>query len=253
VVSNEAVVHFPSVPEETPTNVVVNLVYPLIALPQQVEATVGQPLSIQLTGREANNSPLTYALVEQPLYGTLSGELPNLTYTPAAHAGGRLDRLVFTVNNGAMTSRPAEVTIQVKPNANDTQPPTILWTSPKSGEDVTTSSTLFFSGTEQLHGPVIQIQFSEMMNPESLLPANLQLLGPNGQPIEITLRYDSSLDQAVLLMMDAPQMNVEYTIVVTTRVTDLAGNPLAQEVRWSFQVAEAQAAAGELFLPAVQR
>jgi hypothetical protein len=54
-------------------------------------------------------------------------------------------------------------------------------------------------------------------------------------------------------MMDTPQLNVEYTAVVTTRITDLVGNPLAQEVRWSFQVTAPQAAAGELFLPAVQR
>lgn len=249
VVSNSAVVHFPSVPEETPTNVFVNTVQPLQALAQQVVAQVGVPLAIRLQGREASDAPLTFALVEGPRYGTLSGTLPNLTYTPAAHAGGRQDRLTFTVSSRGMTSRPADVLITVGPNPNDKQPPTVLWTSPQAGEKAPTTTTILISGTQQVYGPVVQIQFSEVMKTASLVPTHVQVRGPDGTPRGVTLRYDRELDQAVLLFLEPPQANMPYTLVITPGVTDLAGNPLA-EFQATFRM---EGTSGILYLPSIQR
>jgi len=41
--------------------------------------------SITLEGSDADNDALTYEVVTNPTYGTLSGEAPNLTYTPNAN------------------------------------------------------------------------------------------------------------------------------------------------------------------------
>ena len=133
VVVNQAVVHFPSVPEETPTNSVVNIVQPLAAIPQAVETVAGQAVAIRLQGRSASGAHLTYTIVEQPLNGELSGTLPSLTYTPAANFTG-LDHFRFTVSDGITTSRPDEVQILVRPSPNDTTPPRILWTAPENGK-----------------------------------------------------------------------------------------------------------------------
>ena len=112
VVANQAVVYFPSVPEETPTNTWVNLVAPLVATPQTLTTGYMKPLTITLSGRKASGPPLTYAVVEQPHGGTLAGTLPNLTYTPIENFTGA-DSFTFSVRNGASTSRPAQVYITV--------------------------------------------------------------------------------------------------------------------------------------------
>lgn len=54
IVSNQAMVYFPSVPEETPTNAWVNLVTPLVAEPQSLTTAYMTPLAITLSGREVS-------------------------------------------------------------------------------------------------------------------------------------------------------------------------------------------------------
>ncbi len=98
-VANQAVVHFPSVPEETPTNVVINTIQPLVAEAQTLETVGGQPVAIQLSGRDAVGTPLTFAVVEAPAFGTLSGSAPDLVYTPpAGFSGGDRLRLAELVD-----------------------------------------------------------------------------------------------------------------------------------------------------------
>ena len=74
-----------------------------------------------LTGSDPNSPPrsLTYLLYSLPAHGTLSGTLPDLTYTPAAGYTGP-DSFAFQVNNGEFDSLPATVSITVvgAPTAN---------------------------------------------------------------------------------------------------------------------------------------
>ena len=58
--------------------------------------------------------PLTYTITLPPSSGTLSGEAPNLRYTPADGFLG-LDSFLFVANNGVYESIPATVTITVLP------------------------------------------------------------------------------------------------------------------------------------------
>ena len=95
MVTNQAVVYFPSVPEITPTNAVANIVQPLAGTDQELEVTSGQSLAITLSGHSASGSPLDYSVVSLPEYGTLSGISPNLTYTPRADFTGQ-DALYFS-------------------------------------------------------------------------------------------------------------------------------------------------------------
>ena len=53
IIPNQAVVHFPSVPEETPTNRLTNVIQPLVAEPQSLTTEAGKPIAVTLSGRDA--------------------------------------------------------------------------------------------------------------------------------------------------------------------------------------------------------
>ncbi len=118
VISNQAVVHFPSVPEETPTNRLTNLIKPLVAEPQKLEVEAGKTVAVTLSGRDVVGAPLSYTIIEGPFYGTITGNPPNLQYTPAINASG-LDRIRFTVSNGVATSVAADISLRILPSAAD--------------------------------------------------------------------------------------------------------------------------------------
>jgi arylsulfatase A-like enzyme len=87
---------------------------PPFARAQYVLVGFDTPRAIALTGSDPENDPLTFAIVDDPTSGSLSGAPPNLTYTPDPGFSGT-DSLRFTVRDGEHTSDPAEVTIVVRP------------------------------------------------------------------------------------------------------------------------------------------
>ncbi|MEZ4637435.1 MAG: isopeptide-forming domain-containing fimbrial protein [Caldilineaceae bacterium] len=68
VIRNQATVYFPSVPEVTPTNAVVNTIQALVADPQSLTVESGQSLAVVLTGKDAAGATVSYALVDEPIY-----------------------------------------------------------------------------------------------------------------------------------------------------------------------------------------
>ncbi len=69
---------------------------------------------VTLTGSDPNSPTLalTYAVTVPPSHGTLSGSVPNLTYTPTVGYFGT-DTFQFTVSNGTATATPATVSLAV--------------------------------------------------------------------------------------------------------------------------------------------
>ncbi len=255
VLSNGAVVHFPSVPEETPTNVLVNTIQPLAAEPQTLDATVDQPLAITLKGRDAIGTGLTFTVVEAPAFGTLSGSASQFTYTPAAQAVGG-DRFLFTVSNGVTTSAPAAITIHVAPSPNDKSGPTIVWTAPEADETIVLVEAAALQGDQlAYYYPVIQVQFSETLRASTVNSTTITVIDSAGQPVAADVRYDGNVQQALLLLRQPPQTGMQYTVTVTPGVTDLLGNPLAANYAWHFQVAgEVQPPMqAQIYLPLIAR
>jgi MYXO-CTERM domain-containing protein len=84
--------------------------------PQASDGTVvsdGHPVAVTLKGQDLDpGDQLTFTVTEPTSHGTLTGDAPNLTYTPAADFSG-LDTLTFTVSDGTATSAPATFTIDV--------------------------------------------------------------------------------------------------------------------------------------------
>ena len=78
----------------------------------QTLASDGSPILITLTATDPDGDPLTYAIINPPAHGTLSGLPPSVTYKPAAAYNGT-DTFAFRANDGRADSNTATITIVV--------------------------------------------------------------------------------------------------------------------------------------------
>ncbi len=123
---------------------------PPVANNKSVTTIQPTAVAVVLTATDANNDPLTYAVVTGPASGTLTGTAPNLTYTPNATFAGN-DSFTFTANDGKATSNIATVSITVTP-APANQPPVA------ANKSVTTEQALavaiFLTATDANNDPL---------------------------------------------------------------------------------------------------
>ncbi len=236
-ITNQAIVHFPSVPEETPTNLVVNVIEPVIALPQSLETESGQPLAITLQGVEESGLPLTYSISEEPTYGELGGVAPTLVYTSMASYSG-LDYFTFQASNGVTESLPAEVQIMVHPWSGDTTPPEVSWTEPAHGATIAEVSVtpVYTDSVGPAYVPTILVQFSEVVSATTVTSETVQLARGGGQPVSATVSYDGMVNQGIITPREPLQDNTRYTVIVSQAVEDLIGNPMAAPYSATFGI-----------------
>jgi len=90
---------------------------PPVALAGSITLLEDTSKQTTLMGTDPDGDMLTYSIVREPSHGTLSGTIPNLTYTPKPNFNW-LDSFTFKVNDGKTDSEPASVLITVNP-AND--------------------------------------------------------------------------------------------------------------------------------------
>ncbi len=83
-----------------------------VANAQRLNVLLNTPKALSLTGSDAENDALTFTIITAPIHGTLSGNAPNLTYTPAAGYLGS-DSFTFSVNDGKVASGAVAITINV--------------------------------------------------------------------------------------------------------------------------------------------
>lgn len=79
--------------------------------------------AVTLKAVDPEGSAMTYAVVNQPSNGTLSGSAPNLTYTPKNGYAGS-DSFTFKANDGELDSPVERVTVLVNASAVENRPPT---------------------------------------------------------------------------------------------------------------------------------
>lgn len=104
--------------------------------------------SVTLTGTDVDGDAITYAVVDEPSVGTLTGTAPELTYTaPEGHRG--TITFTFTVSDGTLTSTPATVTLIV-----NNGPPVVAASAstlvPLEGEEVMFTATAEDPGGDAL-------------------------------------------------------------------------------------------------------
>ena len=109
-----------------------------IANNQSVTTNEDTPAAITLTGSDVDLDALTYTIITPPANGTLSGTVPNVTYSPNANYHGS-DSFTFKVNDGTTDSNTATVSITVTP-VNDA--PIANSQSVTTNEDTPASITL---------------------------------------------------------------------------------------------------------------
>ncbi len=255
IIPNQAVVHFPSVPEETPTNRLANVIQPLVAEPQSLQTEAGKPVAVTLGGRDAVGTPLTFQIVEGPFYGAVTGSAPNLTYTPDANSSG-LDHIRFTVSNGVAMSLGADVSIRVLPSSSDVTGPVVKWTGPEDKDQVALAVTV--AGTDNTgnyYYPAVQAQFSEAVDPTAVNGTTVIVTDASGKVVKADVRYDAAIDQMQLLLREEPQVGKTYAVTITTGVKDLRGNPMAANYSWSFTISGVRQPAElpKIFMPVVKR
>ncbi len=86
-----------------------------VADPAQVTATEDTAKAIKVTGSDADaGDTLSYHYMSYPQHGSVSGTLPNVTYTPDKDYNGT-DSFEFIANDGAASSAKAKVEIVVAP------------------------------------------------------------------------------------------------------------------------------------------
>jgi hypothetical protein len=112
---------------------------PPVAIAQNITAAPGAPTAITLTGSDPNDDPLTFEIVTQPTYGTLSGTAPKVTYTPQAFpaVGGHDVTVTFTPTD---TSNYHRVTGTVSMTVNPATTPYAQWAAEYPDDDLSDPS-----------------------------------------------------------------------------------------------------------------
>ena len=78
----------------------------------QLIARAGAVTPLALLASDPDANALNFVLVQLPAHGKLSGQAPNLSYTPDSGFLGT-DALIFTATDGTASSAQATVTISV--------------------------------------------------------------------------------------------------------------------------------------------
>lgn len=227
-ITNQAVIYFPSVPQETPTNEVVNRVFSLTAHPQSVETVGSDPADILLTGAEAASAPLTYRITKTPLYGSLEGSPPNVTYTAMKAFSGQ-DEFEFVVSNGITDSEPAKVSITVQPDPSDTVPPSVVSTFPEDGATNISVKETPSTSDPVRYSPALTAVFSEPLEPSTVTGSSFTVSGLAG-----TVSYDELSRTAIFVPSEALKYETTYTARLLKTIKDKAGNAMTSDVTWKF-------------------
>ena len=81
---------------------------------QTVTTDEDSDVQITLTGSDPNEDEISFSIVSDPAFGSISGSLPNLVYTPLENFNGA-DSFSFVVTDGTWTSGVGVVTVIVSP------------------------------------------------------------------------------------------------------------------------------------------
>lgn len=186
-----------------------------VALGQNLATPQATPLAVTLTGQDPESQDLTFRVTAQPEHGSLSGQAPNLTYTPEPDHFGA-DSFTFVVNDGIEDSLSATVSIQVGQN----EAPVVADSSLETDVEAAVAVTLI---GEDADGDDLEYQVTDA-------PENGTLTGdaPN-----LTYTPDdgfSGIDQFQFVATDGVAVSNVGTITVLVGVENLAPFGIAREL-----------------------
>jgi hypothetical protein len=117
-----------------------------IAIAQTIITNEGTTKSITLHATDSDNDILTYTITTQPVKGTLTGDAPNLTYTPKDGENGA-DSFTFKVNDGTLDSV-SDATVSITITLSDTSNAAPIATAQPIITDEDTAKSITLSATD---------------------------------------------------------------------------------------------------------
>lgn len=152
------------------------------------------PLSVTLIGEDPDTTDiLSYSIVDQPENGTLSGDAPDLTYTPDQNYFG-VDTFTFKVNDGTVDSNQATVKITVNP-VNDLQVTNPGNQNSQEGDSVSLRIDVLDAEGDILNfvmnGAPPELSIDENTG---LISGKISLIAAQGSPYQVTVTVSDGID-----------------------------------------------------------
>jgi hypothetical protein len=223
-----------------------------VALDQDLSVAGGMPTPLTLQATDANQDPLTYQVVTGPVYGTLSGTPPMLTYTPTTGYLGA-DSLTFTARSSAGTSNVATVAISDYGQVNAQNSSTTALIKPAFFDAAQWSTSAAYQTTylqtiepsriwsTAVGGPGVPSLTavgSRHLKPAAGTPVTISAMGAPGAPVTFMVNglgifNESQLNTATVRADATGLAQVTYVTPDGGRFGILAASPLAVgHVRW---------------------
>jgi hypothetical protein len=215
---------------------------------------INTPVDITLLASDIENDPLTFSIVDNPGHGSLSGSIPNLTYTPVGGYSGS-DSFTYLVNDTHVDSALATVNINI---SSGNQAPTADDQIVETDEDVSLdiiltgsdpeSSPITFTILDQpLHGVLTgtgpNVNYSPASNyngsdhftfkvndgllDSSIATVTISVLAVNDQPVANPQTIETTIDSAVSLTLTGSDIDnnpITYSVVTTPSHGNLTGS-----------------------------
>jgi hypothetical protein len=152
------------------------------------------PLPVTLIGEDPDTTDiLSYSIVDQPENGTLSGDAPDLTYTPDQNYFG-VDTFTFKVNDGTVDSNQATVKITVNP-VNDLQVTNPGNQNSQEGDSVSLRIDVLDAEGDILNfvmnGAPPELSIDENTG---LISGKINLIAAQGSPYQVTVTVSDGID-----------------------------------------------------------
>ena len=177
------------------------------------------PIAITLTGSDADNDPLTFAIDDNPINGSVNLVGDVATYAPTANYNGS-DSFTFTTNDGTETGAPATISITVTP-VND--PPVATDLSDTVAED--TSVNISLIGIDPENDPLTFMVSTPPADGSVIVTGNIATYTPdanfNGSDNFEFTANDGTVDSApATVSITITPVNDPPTADPTSAVTD---------------------------------
>lgn len=149
-----------------------------VATAQSVTTAEDTAVAIVLGGTDAEGDGLSFAVVDAPGNGVLSGTAPDLLYTPNGNFNGD-DSFTFRANDGSDDSAPATVSVSVSP-VND--PPVAVVSASSSTPN---------------QGDLVEVRCDASSDPEGPIADTFWAFIEGPEPINFNSSFSDTSDQPV--------------------------------------------------------